>query len=137
MEAFGNLSKDVSNYPELKSIVDTITEILEYMGTDEILALKQTNQPEFTQKMEDKFSDFCDKYYSLFSLLVNGEDNSLEHLIMMINTLCMVKLGKISIDTASSHIRDELSEKYIYPKFGGKKKFEDAIIKRSKNKKNN
>lgn len=53
---------------------------------------------------------------------------------MMINTLCLVKTGQISMDTAYAHIREELSKEYIYPQFGGKDKFEKAIIERSKHK---
>jgi hypothetical protein len=53
----------------------------------------------------------------------------------MLNTLAMVKSGKISVDTASAGIREELSGQYIYPKFGGKKEFERTIIERHNRKK--
>lgn len=131
---FDSLSNDVGKYPDLKYIVDTVTQILELMSTDEMINLKQTDVVQYEQIIHDKFVDFCDKYYSLFSLLLDGKVESLSNLITMINTLCMVKTGQISMDAAYTNIREDLSNKYIYPKYGGKREFERSIIERSKRK---
>lgn len=132
MEELKSLTNDVKDYPELIEVIDTVTQIFEMMSTDEMIELKRTNVVQYEQVIHDKFPVFCDKHFSLVSSLLDGDIASLGNLVLMIKTICMVKTGQISMDTANSHIREELSSQYIYPKFGGKKEFEKTIIERSK-----
>lgn len=135
MDEIKNLSSDVNNIPDLKYVVDTLTQIFEVITTDEMIDMRKTNRDQYEQTLHDQFTEFCDKYYSLFSVILDGELDSMTHLVMMINTLCLVKSGQITMDTAYAHIREELSNQYIYPQFGGKKGFEKAIMSRNKHKK--
>lgn len=135
MDEIKNLSSDVNNIPDLKYVVDTLTQIFEVITTDEMINMRERNKEQYEQTLHDQFTDFCEKYYSLFSVILDGELDSMTHLVMMIKTLCMVKSGQITMDTAYAHIREELSNKYIYPQFGGKKGFEKAIMTRNKHKK--
>lgn len=135
MDSLKELSNNVNNIPDLKYVVDTLTQIFEAISTDEMVELRKTKQEQYEQILHDRFTDFCDRYYTLFSVILDGDIDSMSHLVMMINTLCMVKTGQITMDTAYVHIREELSKHYIYPKFGGKKEFEKAIINRSQKKK--
>jgi hypothetical protein len=132
MEALKTLSTDVENVPDMKNIVDTLTQIFEYMATDEMIKLKETNIMHYEQRIHDKFPDFCERYYALTSALLDGNLSSLDNLVDMIRTICLVKSGQITMDTAYTHVREELASKYIYPKFGSKQKFEQAIVERSK-----
>ena len=132
MDAIKNLSSDVANIPDMKYIVDTLTQIFEVITTERMIQLQQNNREQYEQELHDQFKDFCDRYYSLFSVILDGELDSMTHLVMMIKTLCLVKTGQITMDTAYAHIREELSNHYIYPKFGGKKGFEKAIKSRGK-----
>lgn len=134
MDEIKNLSSDVNNIPDLKYVVDTLTKIFEVITTDKMINMRKENRDQYEQVLHDQFSEFCDRYYSLFSVILDGELDSMTHLVMMIKTLCMVKTGKITMDTAYAHIREELSNKYIYPQFGGKKEFEKAIKNRNKHK---
>ena len=135
MDSIKNLSADVENIPDLKYVVDTLTQIFMVISTDKMIELKKNNVEQYEQELHDQFTDFSEKYYSLFSVILDGELDSMTHLVMMIKTLCMVKSGQITMDTAFAHIREELSNQYIYPQFGGKKGFEKTIMERSKHKK--
>jgi hypothetical protein len=132
MDFFKNISSDVDGFPELKYVIDTLTEILDFMMTDDMMKLKEESKESFEQVMADKFKDFSERYFSLFCVILDGEMNSLSNLVMMINTLCMVKTKKISMDEGYAHIREELAGTYIYPQFGGKEQFEKTIKERSK-----
>jgi hypothetical protein len=135
MDTIKNLAADVENVPDLRYVVDTMTQIFTIITTDRMIELKKNNRDQYEQELHDQFKDFCDKHYSLFSVILDGELDSMTHLVMMIKTLCLVKSGQITMDTAYAHIREELSNHYIYPQFGGKKGFEKAIKDRSRNKK--
>lgn len=131
MEALQNLPKDLDQVPDLMELVEQLTSIFEFMATPEIVEMRRSDFDKFEQMMFDKYSDFCDKYFTLFSTAIHydpdKDDGSLDNLVMMINALFMVKIGKISIDTANTVIGEELAQKYVYAKHGGKKKFEENI----------
>jgi len=132
MDQLSSLTKDVENMPDLKYVVDTLTDIFEYISTDEMLSMRKDNKTEYDRMMEGKYKDFEDRYFSLFRVILDGEFDSMNHLVMMIKTLCLVKTGKISNDAAYANIREELSNHYIYPQFGGKKEFEKEMNRRNK-----
>lgn len=125
-----SLSTEALQMPDIKDIVDTVIKILEFMSSDEMIELKNTNTMQYEQQVHDKFPEFADKYFSLFSLLLDEKLESISNLFTMLNTLALVKMGKITMETASNGIKEDLSNKYIYPKFGGKKEFEKTIIDR-------
>ena len=135
MDALKGLTSDVEGSPDLKYVVDTLIQIFEYISTDEMLELKKKDKMEYDKVLTMKFNEFSEKQFSLFSVVLAGEYDSMTHLVMMIKTLGMVKTGQITMDTAYAHIREELSNKYIYPQFGGKKQFEKAIRDRNNVKK--
>lgn len=138
MDQLKNLSQDVENIPDLKYVIDTLTDIFEYISKDAMIELQLSNIEEYKRHLERKYSEFCDRYYSLFRIVLDGELDSMTHLVMMIKNLCLVNDGKISMDAAYTNVREELSNHYIYPKFGGKKEFEREMMRRNaKNKRNN
>ena len=131
MNILSELNKeDLEGSPDLQYVIKTLTEIFEYISTDEMMKLKQEDKMEYDKTLTERFPEFSERFFSLFSVILAGELDSMTHLVMMIKTLGMVKSGKISMDTAYSQIREELSNKYIYPQFGGKEKFEETIKKR-------
>lgn len=123
---------DINGSPDLEYIVKSLTEIFEFISKDEIMKLKDENKLEYDKTLTLKFPEFSDRYFSLFSVILSGELDSMTHLVLMIKTLGMVKAGKISMDTAYAQIREELSNQYIYPQFGGKEKFEETVRNRHK-----
>lgn len=133
MDELGGLSNSVANIPDLKYVIDTLTQIFTFISSDEMITMRHSSKDEYDRILREKFPDFYTKYYSLFNVILSGELDSMTHLVMMIKTLCLVKSGNITMDEAFANIREELSNKYIYPQFGGKKAFERKIIERSKN----
>lgn len=135
MDELRKISSEVNQLPDLKQLVETLTAIFECIGTDDMIRLRETDKDKYDETLLKKFPDFCERYWSLFNIILDGEMESMGNLVMMINTICMVKTGQISMDTAYAHIREKLSEKYIYPTFGGKDKFEKTMIENHRKKK--
>lgn len=127
-----DIEKLVGDIPELKYVIDTITDILEYMMDDNIKKIKKENKEEYDIKIYEKYREFGDKYYTLFSLILDDNIDKISNLVMMLNTLSMVRTGQISMETANEYVREELSKTYIYSVFGGKKEFERTIMSRNK-----
>lgn len=127
MEDLMKMSDEAGEMPDLQNIIDTLPKICDLMETDEMILLRNTNKGTFEQKMEEHFPEFSDKNFSLFRMIIHGNIDTWTNLIEMIKTLCMVKLGQISMGTANQHISNVLAEQYIYPKFGGKANFEKKV----------
>jgi len=132
MDALRNLSSDVENIPDLKYIINTLTQIFVTISSDDMIEMKTTDKEKYIQTLYEKYPEFSEKYFSLFSVILDGELDSMTHLVMMIKTLCLVKTGQISMDSAFEHVREDLASKYIYPQFGGKAEFEKKIKQRGK-----
>lgn len=132
MDAIKNLIPNVDGMPDLKYVINNLVQIFEFISTDDMIKMKSDNKEQYENVLHKKFAEFSERYYSLFSVILDGELDSMTHLVMMINTLCLVNTGQITMDTAYAHIREELSKHYIYPKFGGKKEFEKAMMKSGK-----
>lgn len=135
MEDLKKLSGDVESIPNLKYVISILTEMFEYMTSKEMLELKEMNMESYKENLRQKYQDFEEHYFSLFNVVLDGELDSMTHLVMMIKSLCMVKTGQISMDTAFANVREELSNHYIYPQFGGKQNFENTMVARANSKK--
>jgi len=128
MDFLKNITQDdLASSPDLQYVINELTKIFEFISTDEMLSLKESDKVTYDKTLTEKFPEFSERFYALFSVILAGEFDSMTHLVMMIKTLGMVKTGKISMDTAYAHVREELSNEYIYPQFGGKAGFEKAI----------
>lgn len=130
MNFLSGLSGDISGHPDLKYIIDTVDDIFEYIYSDELIRMKIVDNKTYKIKVFTQFPDFAEKYNALMNIIVDGEQKSLENLVMMLNTICMVRTNKISMDTAFTNVREKLSDQYIYSKFGGKKEFEKVMNER-------
>ena len=94
-------------------ILDTVVSIMEKMLEEDIQKLKDEDNNKFIQKLEDEFPDFCDKYYSLFRTVIDGND--LTNLYKMLEMIVKVQDKNISIETAEKQLGEELAEEYLYP----------------------
>ena len=98
---FGNSDEkapDPSELPNANSVLDDVILILECMATDEMKNLKNTNINVFEQVMEDRFQDFSFKYYSIFRMILSGED--ITPLFMMLDAINDVNSGKKNFEEA-------------------------------------
>lgn len=109
----GNIQENLDNLPDVPKMLEKITEILECMLSDEMVELKEKNQPEFEHQMELKFPHFSFRYYGTFKQILKGED--LTPLFTMLSKIEKIKSGMLSLDQAENDMGNELAEEYIYP----------------------
>ena len=122
--------------PDATNILDEVIKILECMNTNEMKELKKTNVNVFEQVMEEKFPDFSFKYYSVFKIVLSGED--ITPLFMMLNSINEVNTGKKSFEDAQKGVGHFLN-KFIPPELLAKLadgELGAKDIKASANKKN-
>lgn len=112
--------KPVVNLVDPGDVLANIEQILEYMCKDEIIAMKQNDEGEYLQHMEDKFPEFSFRYYTLFQTIINGEDIS--HLFSMLGAIERIKQGNITLEQAEKDLGNQLASKYIKPKDSTKNK---------------
>ena len=136
----GGLENGVApiNLPNVNEILDKIVEILEYMGKDEIIKLKQEDDGEYSKHMEEKFPAFSFRYFSLFQKVISGDN--LTHLFSMLGAIERIKKGELTAEEAEKNLGEELAEEYIYPnvpgsKPNGQREINNSKQKRSKRKK--
>jgi|SaaInlStandDraft_4_1057021.scaffolds.fasta_scaffold01392_9 hypothetical protein len=77
----------------LQFIINKFTEIITYMDTNEIKALKQTNKPQYRGHMMDKYEDFYEKYPHFFEKAIEGEN--LGELFKMFRIIDAIQGNKI------------------------------------------
>jgi len=101
--------------PDSSTILDQVYLILEFMCTDEIIKLKQTGDKQlYNSTIEEKFPEFADRYYSLFSQIISGND--LSNLFVMLNYIDKVKNGQASLEEVEKQMGKDLSKKYYRKK---------------------
>lgn len=66
---------DVSDV-NIDLIINSITEIMERLLTDEYKNLKNKNKDKLLLKLENEFPKFTENNYTLLKMIVNGEDIS-------------------------------------------------------------
>jgi hypothetical protein len=50
----------------------------------------------------------------------------------MFETLAKIKAGEASMEKEYEKFTEEVNEEYLYPSFGGKQQFQEAVMKESK-----
>ena len=131
-----NMTPD--SIPDLEKLTDDIIDFLKYMDKPEIKILRTTNYGAFQHKVDEKYPDIP---FSIIKMLTD-EDESAEQkseniirLLNMFRQLNDIKQGKKDITEGFESFREEISEEYIYPQFGGKEEFEKAVAKEMATKK--
>lgn len=126
--------EDDGQVPDLKHLTENLVKILAEINSEEMIQLFDTDKELFKEKMEQKFPEFSNRYYSLFQQLLEKDMDNIGKLIMMLTNLHKVEHGELTMDDAFNNVRESLSEDYIYPKFGGKENFEKTMRERGKKK---
>ena len=94
--------------PNAEEILDQVIQVLEYINTDELKQLKKTNELLYEQTIEIKFPEFTDRYYSVFKMLISGNDIS--PLFMMLEAISKVNHKVRSLDDVEQDIGKELNK---------------------------
>jgi hypothetical protein len=110
-------SKDVDhttpiNLPNVEDIIDAVEKIFEFMCTDEMMTLNEEDRGEYEKKMEAQFPDFSSKYYSLFQMILSGEDIS--YLFKMLEYMDQVNKGTANFEDVQKQFGADLQEDFVY-----------------------
>lgn len=98
--------------PNADAILDNVIKILECMNTDEMQLIKKSNVPLFEQTMEEKFQTFADRYYSIFRMVLSGED--ITPLFKMLTVINGINSGKKSFEDGEREVGTYLT-KFLPP----------------------
>jgi len=127
---------NITAFPEL---LNDITELLNYMATDEMVKLEKENREEFCKHLRETFINFEYKgNRSVFNILIDdrNRDKNFDQLLSMIATLQLVKVGKRDVKEEHEKFKDSNDNRYVYPLYGGKEEFEKKMKEQNKKKLN-
>jgi hypothetical protein len=121
----------VDAIPDLNNMMELIIELIEFMNTPEMIIKKRQNKQEYEDII---FFKYRDSYMprQIMDLLVEDPVNNLAKIISMFETLAKIKAGEASMEKEYEKFTEEVNEEYLYPSFGGKQQFQEAVMKESK-----
>lgn len=137
MYDFGEDDGKAESLPDISKMLDNVIEILECMNNDDMKLLKNTDVLLFEQMMEEKFAEFSSNYYSVFKMILSGED--IGPLFKMFEVIGNINTGKTTFEQGEKTVGTFLT-KFLPPELLEKMEngeFEEEQIKqKNKNKKN-
>ena len=128
---------DAKAIPNIEQLLDKILDFLNYINKESMQKMEATDKIEFDKHLNERFNEFSEKHYNIFKMLLDSENRAtnVAKLFDMLSKLKQVKMGQLDIHQADRDFQEELNNKFLYPKFGGKEQFEKEILK-NKHKKN-
>lgn len=103
--------------PDTDDILDNVIKVLECMNTEEMQMLKKANNNLFEQTMEEKFPAFADRYYSMFKMVLSGDD--ITPLFKMLSVINGISGGKKSFEDGEKEVGSYLT-KFLPPELVNK-----------------
>lgn len=100
------------NLPNTNDILDSIIKLLECMNTPKMKRLKAKDSAEYMNQLESKFSDFSDQYYTIFRMVIDGED--ITPLFKMLEVINNINNGKTDLETGEKSVGQYLT-KFLPP----------------------
>ena len=98
---------------DVNYILDTVIKILEKMNEEEMKFLAKENNSLFIDKISEEFSEFSNRYYTLFRTVIDRED--LTNLFKMLEMIQKIQNDKIDIKSAEKQLGEDLADQYLYP----------------------
>lgn len=128
---------DAKAIPNIEQLLDKILDFLNYINKESMQKMEATDKIEFDKHLNEHFNEFSEKHYNIFKMLLDSENRAtnVAKLFDMLSKLKQVKMGQLDIHQADRDFQEDLNNKFLYPKFGGKEPFEKEILK-NKHKKN-
>jgi len=125
-----NMTTD--SIPDLEKLTDDIIDFLKFKDKPENEVLRKNNFGAFLQKVDEKYPNIP---FSIIKMLTDEDETDEQKSENIVKLLNDIKLGNKNIKEGFEEFREELSEEYIYPQFGGKEQFERAVAKEMSGKK--
>lgn len=94
--------RESMNLPNAEELLDEIIKLLECSTTAEMILIKKENQKTYEDVMEEKFQDFANNYYSVFKMVLSGEN--LDPLFKMLKAIDNVNKGEQSLEKAEKNV---------------------------------
>lgn len=117
---------DIDSIPDINFLIKNILEILKYID-------KYGNNDNAKKILNEKYANIIP--FGMITLLLEDKNNeNIKLILLMVKRLSQVKKKEISIKNAEEEMSEIINNKYIYSKFGSKKKFERFIRKGKKKK---
>lgn len=120
------LSMTPNAIPDMTEMLQTVNELLDYIESPQMKHLENHDFKLFETMIYGKFNSRLPM--KVISLMVEGDRyDHLDNLLNMFETLRDVKDGKKNMQDEFQKFNENLNNKYIYDKFGGKEKFEEQF----------
>jgi hypothetical protein len=127
----GDGEASVDAIPDLNVLTAKIVEILEYLEQPDVKKICETNDSLIRMTLINKYADTVPlKFIDLF--METDEEHkqeSIERTLKWIEVLAKVKAGEADLEQESKELVDEVNQRYVYSKYGGKENFEKALRK--------
>ena len=105
---FGDDDGSAENLPDASVMLDHIIVVLEYMNTDDMKSLRGKDKTAFEEMMEQKFPLFAEEYYSVFKMVISGQD--LTPLFKMLEIIGEINKGDKSFEEGEKNIGGYLNK---------------------------
>lgn len=132
MGGMGDMSVDA--IPDLDILTGKVFEILTFLEDPKTKKLMKTNDSAVKMMLNNKYTDVP---LGIITLLLdeNTRSDNVDRLLRMFENLNSAKAGTKNIEDIQTDLIEEVNEKYLYSKYGGKKKFEEVLSKEVSKKK--
>jgi len=101
----GITSNEDYKFPDATEMLCEVEKIMEYMCTDEMIAMKAKDSGEYMHHMETRFEVMANKHFGLFRMIVNGDN--LDMFFTMMEYMDKVNRKEIEPRDAEAMMREQ------------------------------
>jgi hypothetical protein len=123
------MTMDPSAIPDLSELMTYVDELIAFVELPEMETLRETNYEEYERLAYQRFNQFIP--IKIIGMMVNQEEryDNLERLLDMFERLEGIKNGSKDMQHEYADFSEKLNEQYLYPEYGGKEQFIEAMKK--------
>lgn len=119
----------VDAIPDTNELIEHLNNAILFIDTPAMQLLEIEDNEKFETILHEKYNSRLPN--SMIKLLCSNErENNIEQIVEMLCSLSEIKQGKKDLMEETKKFSEKQSEKYIYPKFGGKNNFLDKMSKK-------
>jgi hypothetical protein len=117
--------------PDLDVLTAKIVEILEYLELPEVKKVCEKDDSIIRMSLINKYADSVP--LNFIDLFMDKDEEhkqeSIERTLIWIEQMAKVKAGEADLEEVSKSLVDEVNQRYVYSKYGGKENFEKTLRK--------
>ena len=113
----------IDNIPNLEKLTTDVFDFIQFTDKSQIKNMIKNRYGEFINVVTEKYPDIP---FSIIKMLIDNDSNrdeNIKRLISVFERLNNIKKGKHDINNEFKDFQEEISEEYLYPKFGGRDEF--------------